>query len=157
MTGARALSLSEFARDWARDQIRRAFDAFRPTLVQHGGCRNSPDRWAQEAAEQSCVARRVFFADGRLGTFDANAGLVSPWGSWLRHENDEAGPVLRNIRMVDDVRDAVVTGAEAYTLALTAPWSTTRGTMRTVLLAHEAGLRIELCPCPRAFAPKGLR
>lgn len=153
VTGARALSLSAAAVEWARVQIRRVLRAFDPTLVEHGACPHSPDHWSHEEAQGR--RRRAFYADGRTRDFD-EAGVGGPWGSWLSDKNPTPGPTRRNPVMVDDVRAAVDLGAEAYALALTAFWSQTRGTMRTVLLAHEAGLRIELCPCPREFAPRGL-
>lgn len=156
VSGSRALAQAgrpPAAEAWARDEIRRAFDAHAPTHVFTGAALG-PDRWAADEARARQVTLVVYDLDGCVyvdGTL-ARDGQGKP-ARWAREAAPGDGEIaavwaawcLHRDRML--VRQIARRAGElggAHVLALLAPagWSRTNGTRYTVERARRLGLGV---------------
>lgn len=156
VTGARVLDVDARPRRWARWCIARSFVAHGGSpagLVVHGGARG-PDTWADELAEYLLLPRVVFplVAPGRPALWRGTRARAARDAE--RYAYDARDPLARNIAMARWGADRAAEGHHVEVLALTAPWSPTRGTRHAMARAEEFGLPVTHCDAPSDAWPE---
>jgi hypothetical protein len=157
VTGSRALCDTAEAHRWAlRYLVSVVYNAHDGAEVWSGGA-PGPDTWALDFADDMDLVRRVYWATGEIATHAPGSGRHSTDGGVIGRWSDSRRPrpLDRNRAMVADLatyRDS----HSISVIALTAPWSHTRGTQHTIGLARNV-LR-DFAPvydydCPRELGP----
>jgi hypothetical protein len=141
VTGARVLDVDDRPRRWARMRIAQAVTTGPVDLVVHGDA-VGPDRWAEDLASFLLLPRVVFplVAPGRPVSRSGSRARATRDAD--RYTYDARDPLARNATMVRWAADRAAEGHQVEVLALTAPWSNTRGTRHTVERARELELSV---------------
>jgi hypothetical protein len=154
VTGSRALDVDTPSRAWGRRTVAMALTVkMEVGLVVHGDA-VGPDRWAEDLASYLLLPRVVFplVAPGRPVSRSGSRARATRDAD--RYTYDASAPLTRNAAMMRWAADRAAEGHQVEVLALTAPWSTTRGTRHTVERARELELPVMHFDAPDDVWPR---
>lgn len=161
VAGARALSRTRAARLWAVGYLAsRIYNGQSFDAVAHGGCRSSPDEWADELASVAAIDRVVWALGKQPRVYDAYAGL---WRGMVGHERfPYKQPLERNAAMALWAGSMLRRGLDVRAVTLRCPWPMRDGERATQGTANardelirELGVdRVSDMECPTKHGPQ---